>query len=234
MFGFRKGRAAQVLPAVARAGETDDTQGGDVMRRSLAPLLVGLGVVATLTIGQAAASGSKHTKIAICHHTGSASHPFVRIVVSDRATLRGHLAHPGDIIPAPANGCPTQPPAQEPHVTTLSATLTGAAEVPGPGAFHGSGTAVVRLDQAHSTLCFALKVQNITLPAIAAHVHVGPAAVAGPVVVPLTPPDATGSSMGCVSVAPDLLGAIAGNPSGYYVNVHTTEFPSGAIRGQLG
>jgi hypothetical protein len=62
---------------------------------------------------------------------------------------------------------------------------------------------------------------------------VGTATVAGPVVVPLTPPDATGSAAGCVNVARTLVRAILTNPSGYYVNVHTTDFPNGAIRGQL-
>jgi hypothetical protein len=32
---------------------------------------------------------------------------------------------------------------------------------------------------------------------------------------------------------PELVGAIAANPSGYYVNVHNIPYPDGAIRGQL-
>jgi hypothetical protein len=57
---------------------------------------------------------------------------------------------------------------------------------------------------------------------------------AGDVVVPLAPPDEGGSSAGCVSdVEGSLVDAIIENPSGYYVNVHTEEFPAGAVRGQL-
>jgi hypothetical protein len=40
-------------------------------------------------------------------------------------------------------------------------------------------------------------------------------------------------SGGCVSAARDLIKTIRMNPSNYYVNVHTTDFPDGAIRGQL-
>ena len=54
----------------------------------------------------------------------------------------------------------------------------------------------------------------------------------GPVVQRLNPP-ADGTSKGCV-VNAMLADALVENPSNYYVNVHNTPFPGGAIRGQLG
>ncbi len=47
----------------------------------------------------------KH-KVLICHATGSASNPYVEIEIA-KAGLNGHAGHAGDIIPAPADGCPT-------------------------------------------------------------------------------------------------------------------------------
>jgi hypothetical protein len=116
----------------------------------------------------------------------------------------------------------------------LTAELTGAAEVPGPGDPDGSGSALVTINEAEGEVCFALIVANITLPADAAHIHVGEAGVAGDVVVPLAPPDEEGASAGCViGVDSALIQAILANPAGYYVNVHTSDFPAGAVRGQL-
>jgi hypothetical protein len=115
----------------------------------------------------------------------------------------------------------------------FTTALTGAAEVPGPGDPDGSGVATITLNQGLGEVCFSISVSGITLPAIGAHIHVGSAAVAGPVVVPLTSPDASGSSSGCVSADPDLIKAIRQNPEDYYVNVHSTEYPAGAVRGQL-
>lgn len=114
----------------------------------------------------------------------------------------------------------------------LATTLTGAAEVPGPGDPDGSGTAHLTLNQGQGEICFELAVSNIA-PATAAHIHRGAVGVAGPVVVGLAPPT-TGSSSGCVTgVDPDLIKAIRQQPENYYVNVHNAQFPAGAVRGQL-
>jgi len=46
-------------------------------------------------------------KITICHATGSTKNPFVEITI-DANGLNGHAKHSGDIIPAPAGGCPVK------------------------------------------------------------------------------------------------------------------------------
>ena len=114
----------------------------------------------------------------------------------------------------------------------VAATLTGAAEIPGPGDPDGSGTARITLNPGQGQVCFALEVSDI-VPATASHIHVGGPAVAGGVVVTLAPPPTDGASSACVSAAPELVRAIGSNPEGYYVNVHNAEFPAGALRGQL-
>ncbi|MBA2360960.1 MAG: CHRD domain-containing protein [Actinobacteria bacterium] len=83
-------------------------------------------------------------------------------------------------------------------------------------------------------MCFELSVSNITLPATGAHIHVGTVTKNGPVVVPLTPPDESGTSSGCVTADCELIKAIMQNPENYYVNVHTQPlYGAGAVRGQL-
>jgi CHRD domain len=113
----------------------------------------------------------------------------------------------------------------------LSTTLTGAAEIPGPGDPDGSGTATLTVNPGLGQICYELTVSGIA-PATAAHIHVGAAGVAGPVVVPLAPPT-DGTSSGCAEVSRELALAILKSPSDYYVNVHNAEFPAGAVRGQL-
>jgi hypothetical protein len=120
-------------------------------------------------------------------------------------------------------------------VTGLDASLAGSAVVPGPrsGDPDGSGTAHVVLVPAESRICYSLSALDIA-PATAAHVHQGAAGRVGPIVLELIPPPPTGrTSSGCVEADPALLDALLGNPDGYYVDVHNSEFPNGAIRDQL-
>lgn len=199
------------------------------LKRLAVPFVVG--VVAVAGIVQAAPA-AKPTKTTICHKTSSAKKPYVRITVT-KSVLKGHIAHPGDIIPAPAT-CPTGVLTAKKGGKKLSATLTGAVEVPGPGDADGAGTASLRLRKGQGQICAELTVSNITLPAVAAHIHQAPVGVAGPVVVTLPTPDADGMVQGCVAVPRPQVEAILANPAGYYVNVHTSDFAAGAVRGQLG
>ena len=78
------------------------------------------------------------------------------------------------------------------------------------------------------------------------HIHSGDSTVAGPVVIPTTLSAGTPQQLkaggdivrfqaqvtGEGTALTSLRGMIQ-NPAGYYVNIHTTDFPGGAIRGQL-
>jgi hypothetical protein len=172
-------------------------------------------------------------KVTICHRTGSETNPYAQLRASKKALKRGHARHPGDIIPAPTSGCPATPMSATQGGTMLSATLTGAAEVPGPGDPDGSGQATIRLTAGEGRLCFQLTATGLSLPASGAHIHIGAAGSAGIILVPLTPPDATGPASGCVTVQRAVIKTILANPSGHYVNIHNADFPDGAIRGQL-
>jgi hypothetical protein len=106
------------------------------------------------------------------------------------------------------------------------ATLSGANEVSG-GDPDGTGSATIWLNHGQGTICWEISYANLD-PTTAAHIHAAPAGVNGSVVVPLSP-----ISGGCTHANPDLIKAIIQNPANYYVNVHTTVHPGGAIRGQL-
>lgn len=114
----------------------------------------------------------------------------------------------------------------------LHASLSGAAEVPGPGDPDGAGTADVTVNAGQRKICYHLTVRNIGT-ATMAHIHAGAKGVAGPPKVTLKAPTG-GMSHGCVSVSRQLALDILKHPGAYYANVHNAEFANGAIRGQLG
>jgi hypothetical protein len=117
----------------------------------------------------------------------------------------------------------------------LVGAFSGAAEVPGPGDDDAMGVAFITFDSSTGDVCYDVAVANITLPAAKMHIHKAEAGVAGDVVIPFpTAPDANGVATGCTTVEDmTLLQDLAANPAGYYVNVHTSDFPDGAARAQL-
>jgi hypothetical protein len=119
----------------------------------------------------------------------------------------------------------------------LTANLVGgAAEVPDGGDPDGSGRATVSLKASSNEVCFDVTATNIAAPTLG-HIHEGAASVAGPVVVNIADPARAVTSpplKACTAgVDRALIARIAANPSGFYVNLHTADYPKGAIRGQL-
>ena len=113
--------------------------------------------------------------------------------------------------------------------TNEQANMIGSEEVPGPGDPDGKGIAKITLDDVANTVCWNITYTLIDKPT-AAHIHTGPRGVAGPPTVTL---DIVKGNTGCVGVDPTVIAQIRDNPAGYYVNVHTANYPKGAIRGQL-
>ena len=116
-----------------------------------------------------------------------------------------------------------------PEVVYLFADLEGADE-PGGGDKNGFGDMAVAVKLTEGKFCYELSVGQIAT-ATAAHVHEGKAGVNGPPVITIA---VTGpKNQVCVDAEGKLLRKIAEKPGDYYVNVHTADFPTGAIRGQL-
>lgn len=111
----------------------------------------------------------------------------------------------------------------------LVATLTGPAETP-PGKPDGTGGFKVELDPDTNDFCYSLWGDNIGTPTMA-HLHAGAAGTSGAPVITL---EVTGKDDdACIAVDKAKLDPIVADPSAFYINIHTAEFPGGAVRGQL-
>jgi CHRD domain len=129
--------------------------------------------------------------------------------------------------------------AAQPPATTFVAVMNADQEVPhcGPATNAARGVAVFHVpDEALGIVDFKVIANNLPGTIIAAHIHIAPAGVAGPILQPLPP--TPGVEHGVVAQGsftnPALVAAIRANPDGFYVNVHSTTCTSGVIRGQLG
>ena len=132
------------------------------------------------------------------------------------------------------------------QVVVASATLGGGDETPIllSGA---AGTAEVAIDTTAKEFAVTLRIFNIPTTTTAGHIHVGSKGIAGPVVIDF--PAIAGrlgdfvttfrvgeaafranAAIGINSID-DVIQAVANGNA--YVNIHTTTFPGGEIRGQL-
>ncbi|MFF0448180.1 CHRD domain-containing protein [Streptomyces sp. NPDC004609] len=124
------------------------------------------------------------------------------------------------------------------RAVSFIAQLSGANEVPvagGPAVNDPDGRAVALVKVKGDRVTFALQWQGF-VPSLG-HIHQGRAGQNGAVKVGLfgtAMPDSVHSAAGQVALSDaGLAQEIRTNPAGFYVNLHSAEFPGGAVRGQL-
>jgi hypothetical protein len=142
-------------------------------------------------------------------------------------------------------------PAAHSQTERFSASLSGAEEVP---PINTSGTGAFEMTIQQGTITFSLTFSDLSSPLGVAHLHFAPSKVAGGVMIflcggggqPACPATTEGTITGTITAAnvtgPTAQGIAAGDldsaleavRSGLgYVNMHTTNFGGGEIRGQV-
>ena len=119
----------------------------------------------------------------------------------------------------------------------IAKPMTGAKEVPGPGDPGGKGSAQFGITGSQICATFRFTTTDTPFQITGTHIHKGVAGVKGDIVVNFgAAPNGKTVCKTCPSTAcPDsrILSKIKANPSAYYANIHTGDFPDGAVRGQL-
>jgi hypothetical protein len=196
------------------------------MKRLAILIIVGLATLVGYSSSQAAPPTPK--KHVVCHSTGSAKKPYRKIVVGTRAALKAHLVHPGDIVDPAGGVCPTQSLTALRGGRPISTTLAPVA----PNTV-GGGSFVARSNIGQGRICWSLTVTGLSDVTVA-HIHYLNGPLATQIAVPLAlPTPFTGSATGCATVLRALVKQILVHPENFYVNVHTTTYPGGAVSGTL-
>jgi hypothetical protein len=114
------------------------------------------------------------------------------------------------------------------NMVTFKAVINGASETP-PNASTATGTATLTYNT--DTKIFNIVVNFTGITATASHIHKGAIGVPGNVIFGFTPPIT--SPINYTSAVLDSTQNADLNANLYYVNIHSTAFPAGEIRGQL-
>ncbi|MEW1847675.1 CHRD domain-containing protein, partial [Nonomuraea angiospora] len=123
--------------------------------------------------------------------------------------------------------------------STITAAADGRQEVPAPGAKVGDkdGRAAWLIWVNGTQVHFATVWKRIAAPTNG-HIHRGARGKNGPVVVDFFAaqnglPAGVNGIAGTGKTSAKVAAGIRNNPKGWYANLHTSEFPGGAVRGQL-
>jgi hypothetical protein len=115
-------------------------------------------------------------------------------------------------------------------LVTFTANLSGADEVPPVAtAAIGQATFIFDTDAGFGPHAFHLDFSGLSSAQTGAHIHMAAVGVNGPVIIPLPLGSPVDNTVTLANVAE--FGALSGG--NLYVNVHSTNFPGGEIRGQL-
>ncbi len=131
---------------------------------------------------------------------------------------------------------------------TLSTQLNGA-KIPGGGDLGARGSARFELAPGEASVCFEIRWRDLDGVVTAAHIHRAARGATGPHHIDLVNGEHLVGKRNllaaCVAVqdgghghggasAEATIQQVIDRPQDFYLNVHTTAFPAGAIRGQLG
>jgi hypothetical protein len=124
---------------------------------------------------------------------------------------------------------------------TYLAQLTGAREIP---VAITSATGSATFERNGAIVTYQVSATGFATPLTVGHIHLGPAGIVGPVLVPLTIVAQIGNvasgmldlsrplTQGNITISGDSLRALLDNGTAY-VNLHTAEYPGGEVRGQI-
>jgi hypothetical protein len=112
---------------------------------------------------------------------------------------------------------------------SLSAAATSGMEVP-PSMASPSAQGAFVGHLKGQVLAWQVTFSNLSGPVTRAHIHLGNAGVAGPMLIPLCEP-CTSGQRGTVHVTAKQAQVLLNNAT--YVNIHTARNPNGEVRGQL-
>jgi len=206
-------------------------RGGDTTGASTVDFLTSDGT-ATQSQDYVVASGT------LSFTAGETSKTFNILIIDDafveaNKTLNVTLSNPaGAVLAAPSSATVTimdndTAGSISPAPKRFAAALDGAQETPATNST-AKGTGLVLLNAGETSATVGLQFQNLSSAQLAAHIHNGAPGVPGPIIFPLTNgnPSTTVISPTAQQVA-DL------KATQDYMNVHSTNFSNGEIRGQL-